>query len=598
MTAPLWRLDQLYTGLDDRDFTADEERFRAELSRAVAWFDTNDIGEGETYDPDAETAQRAAAALKSLNDLSAVQRKIRAYIHARVTTDARDDEAGSAYSRLLPASGDLMRLNGRFAAWVGRSSGPIDRIGDVSDVASHREFLRQCSVTAEHRMTDAEEDLALGLGLTGGTAWVRMRNDVAGRMTADIDGIQEPVPLAVVRGMATSADAGLRDKAFAAEIEMWERNAVPFAAALNAHKGESITLNDRRGWTDDLAPVLAENGIDAEILDAMTSEVARSLPVFRRFMHTKADLLDRPNGLRWADLVAPVGDASSNEVTWDQAVTRVNDSFASFSPALARLATTAFSDGWVDAVPRDGKQGGAYCMPVEGAVSRVFMNFDGSADSVQTLAHELGHAFHNAQLADRTELQRRTPRSLAETASIFCETIVVESLLADADPALELALLNTDLSGSNQVVVDIHSRFLFENELYRRRRKSTLSVSELNELMVDSQDTAYGNGLADGSRHPYMWAVKPHYFTPFYNFPYTFGLLFGLGLYDRFITDPEAFRSGYDDLLSSTGMAPASELASAFSIDLADPDFWRTSLSVIAARIDRFVELAASPQAR
>jgi pepF/M3 family oligoendopeptidase len=590
MMTPLWRLDQLYSGLDDRQFMADEERFRAELSRAVSWFDREDIGEGDAFEPTVETVERAADALKSLNDLSAVQRKMRAYIHARVTTDARDDDAGSAYSRLLPASGDLMRLNGRFAAWVGRAAGPID--GDHTEVTAHREFIRQCSITAEHRMTDAEEDLALSLGLTGGTAWVRMRNDVAGRMTADVDGIDGPVPLAMVRGMATSPDSRLRDRAFDAEIEMWERNAVPFAAALNAHKGESITLNDRRGWPDDLAPVLAENGIDAEILDAMTREVVASLPVFRRFMQRKADLLHRPEGLRWADLVAPVGDASSNAVTWDQAVTRVSDSFGSFSPALARLATTAFADSWVDAVPRDGKQGGAYCMPVEGAVSRVFMNFDGSADSVQTLAHELGHAFHNSQLADRTELQRRTPRSLAETASIFCETIVVESLLADADPALELALLNTDLSGSNQVVVDIHSRFLFESELYRQRRKSTLSIDELNELMVESQDISYGNGLAEGSRHRYMWAVKPHYFTPFYNFPYTFGLLFGLGLYDRFRSDPETFRAGYDDLLSSTGMAPAAELASAFSIDLADPGFWRSSLSVIADRVERFIELA------
>ncbi|MDG2263106.1 MAG: hypothetical protein P8N50_12295, partial [Actinomycetota bacterium] len=198
MMTPLWRLDQLYSGLDDRQFMADEERFRAELSRAVSWFDREDIGEGDAFEPTVETVERAADALKSLNDLSAVQRKMRAYIHARVTTDARDDDAGSAYSRLLPASGDLMRLNGRFAAWVGRAAGPID--GDHTEVTAHREFIRQCSITAEHRMTDAEEDLALSLGLTGGTAWVRMRNDVAGRMTADVDGIDGPVPLAMVRG--------------------------------------------------------------------------------------------------------------------------------------------------------------------------------------------------------------------------------------------------------------------------------------------------------------------------------------------------------------------------------------------------------------
>jgi oligoendopeptidase F len=599
MEAPRWRLDQLYSGLDDRGFSSDEEALASRLARATAWFDEHDIGAGEQIEVDNAHAATAADAITKLNELSTIQRRLRAYVHARITTDARDDDAASTQARLLPVSGDLMRLDGRFSAWIGRMSSNVVSVASQDPVAAevlsgHTEFVRQASVGARHRMGDAEEDLALSLGLTGGTAWVQMRNDVAARMVTRIDGIEGDVPLGVVRGMATSGDQDLRDRAFDAEIAMWEANAVPFAAALNAHKGESITLNNRRGWSDDLEPVLAENGIDQMILDAMNQEVVASLPAFRRFCQTKAQLLGRPEGLRWADLVAPVGSASANEVTWGQAVERVNDAFGSFSPALATLAGRAFDEGWIDAEPRDGKRIGAFCMPVEKDVSRVLMNFDGSADSVQTLAHELGHAFHNSTLASRTDLQRRTPRSLAETASIFCETIVVESLLAEADPELELALLNTDLSGSNQVVVDIHSRFLFETELYRRRRATTLSLGELNELMVEAQDASYGDGLAAESRHPYMWAVKPHYFTPFYNFPYTFGLLFGLGLFDRYEADPSSFRSGYDDLLSSTGMAEPAVLAGHFDIDLHDPEFWKASLGVITRRIDRFVELAAN----
>ena len=262
---------------------------------------------------------------------------------------------------------------------------------------------------------------------------------------------------------------------------------------------------------------------------------------------------------------------------------------------LSGLATRAFSERWVDAEIRDGKRGGAYCASVDGDVSRVMMNFDGSHDSVSTLAHELGHAFHNVALSGRTPIQRRTPMALAETASIFCETLLFESSVEQVtDDAERLAILDTYLVGASQVVVDIHSRFLFESELCRRRRRTALSVSELNTMMLDAQDAAYGNGLDPRYRHQYMWAVKPHYFTPFYNWPYTFGLLFGIGLYAKYVEDPERFRAGYDDLLSATGMADAASLTGRFGFDVRDPEFWASSLAVIGRHIANYEGLAGA----
>jgi oligoendopeptidase F len=222
------------------------------------------------------------------------------------------------------------------------------------------------------------------------------------------------------------------------------------------------------------------------------------------------------------------------------------------------------------------------------------LNFDGSLDCVQTLAHELGHAYHNTNLAGRTPLQRRTPMALAETASIFCETIMVQAGLAVADDERRLALLNVDLQGACQVVVDIHSRFLFEQSMSHRREKGTLSPSELCALMTEAQLATYGDGLDPATLHPYMWAVKPHYYsTAFYNWPYCFGLLFGIGLYARYQQDPDRFRAHYDDLLSATGLATAADLAQRFGIDITSVDFWRDSLTVIRARIDDFEQLVA-----
>jgi len=260
------------------------------------------------------------------------------------------------------------------------------------------------------------------------------------------------------------------------------------------------------------------------------------------------------------------------------------------------LVDTAVTDAWIDAEPRAGKVGGAYCMSVTDGVSRVLCNFDGSFDSVQTLAHELGHAYHNLNLGDRTPMQRNTPMALAETASIFCETIMVQAGLANVgdDPQGRLALLDGDLSGACQVVVDIHSRFLFERNLSAERLDGVLSVDRLRELMLDAQTEAYGDGVDPQWRHHDMWAVKGHYFTAFYNWPYTFGLLFGIGLYAEFQRDPERFRAGYDDLLSATGLGDAATLAARFGIDVADTAFWAASLKVLTDRIDEFVDAASA----
>jgi oligoendopeptidase F len=347
---------------------------------------------------------------------------------------------------------------------------------------------------------------------------------------------------------------------------------------------------------------LFANSVDRDTLDAMQRAVVESLPAFRRYLQAKAGWLGSAvanGGMPWWDLFAPVGPADAATVSWGEACDAVRTAFGSYSPALLGLADRAFAERWIDAGPRDGKRGGAYCMPMQGEESRILANFSDSLDGVSTLAHELGHAYHNVTLADRTAMQRALPMALAETASIFCETILVQALLADAraigDADRQLALLDTDLVGATQVVVDIHSRFLFERDVFSARAARSLSVAELCSTMADAQRASYGDGLDADFLHPYMWAAKPHYYqTAFYNWPYTFGLLFGIGLYARYTEDPDRFRAGYDDLLSSVGMGTAAELAAGFGIDVHDEGFWASSLQVLTDRIDEFVALAGA----
>jgi oligoendopeptidase F len=332
--------------------------------------------------------------------------------------------------------------------------------------------------------------------------------------------------------------------------------------------------------------------VSLETFNAMQSAVHASLPDFRRWMRVKAKLVGDTNGLSWWNLSAPLS-ISPGPISWDQGISLVKGAFASYSDRLSHLVDRSINEQWLDAEPREGKVGGAFCMSFVDDRSLVLLNWSGSVDSAQVTAHELGHAYHNTQLAHRTALQKRLPMALAETASIFCETLVVEEGLSRLQGDDRLALLDVDLIGANQVVVDIHSRFLFETEVFARRQKRTLGVSELNEIMLSAQRDAYGDGLDQTTAHPHMWVLKPHYYgSHFYNWPYTYGLLFGLGLYAQYQLDPEKFRDGYDDVLSRAGMDTAEQLGQAFGIDVTSESFWTASLDVLRARMRNYEQLA------
>jgi len=364
------------------------------------------------------------------------------------------------------------------------------------------------------------------------------------------------------------------------------------AAALNSIKGEANTLSRKRKWPSPLDSALFNNNMDRATLDAMMGAARESFPDFRRYLRAKARALGVP-ALAWYDLFAPVG-GSARKWQYDEGARFVIEQFGTYSSKLGTLAARAFDENWIDAEPREGKVGGAFCMRLRKGESRVLTNYKPGFGAVGTLAHELGHAYHNLNLAERTMLQRSTPMTLAETASTFCETIIRGAALQDADEQEQFSILELSLQDSCQIVLDISSRYLFENWVFEKRMQRELSVDEFNELMLQSQKETYGDGLDQNLLHPYMWAVKGHYYSSglsFYNFPYMFGLLFGLGLYARYEKDPEEFKKGYDDLLSSTGMADAATLAARFGIDVRTPEFWRSSLDVLRADIDRFEEL-------
>lgn len=599
---PRWSVGDVHESFEARSFVDAMEQLRAGADRALAAFDEHGIRaiEPRTATPDDGTA--ADAAITAYNDIAAESRVLWSYIYATVSTNSRDDRAQATLSELDSIDAIVTPLLARLADWVrsihAGDGGPA-ALETVSELAAdHAGPLLRLAERSAHQMSEGDENLYAELSQTGPSAWSRLQRDVTSQLMTDVrfpDGTVDRLPFPAVRGLATHSDAAVRRAGLAAELDACPTVALPCAAALNAIKGDANAVNRRRGWASPLDASLFANAVSRPTFDAMQTAVIGSLDDFRRWMRAKARLhgTEPERGLHWADLMAPIP-VAPGEITWDEGIDIVRGAFSSYGPQLGGLVDRALDERWIDAEPRDGKQGGAFCMPFVGDRSLVLLNWAGSADSAQTTAHELGHAYHNTTMADRTALQRRLPMALAETASIFCETLVVEEGLSRLDGAERLALLDVDLVGANQVVVDIHSRLLFETEVFERRRQRTLGVGELDELMLAAQAEAYGDGLDQTTAHPQMWLVKSHYYgSHFYNWPYTYGLLFGLGLFARYREDPERFRSGYETLLSRAGMDTAEELGAAFHLDVTSEAFWEASIDVLRGRIADYERLAA-----
>ena len=590
---PHWDMSVIYPSLESPEFEQAFTNVITMIQDLGTLFDSHAIKEQSSLTVDATTVSIFESVVAQYNATADAVRTVGVYISCIVSSDSRNDLAESKMSELRQSLVLFSQLGTRFTAWIG--SLDVEALIAQSSVArGHAYMLRKAKTEAAHLMSPAEEMLSSELNTTGGSAWSKLHGNITSQLSIpfEVNGEIQYLPMSEIRNIAFDTNRDVRRRAYEAELQGWEQAALPLAAALNSIKGEVNVLARHSKWESPLAESLFDSSIDQQTLDAMMSAARESFPDFRRYLHAKARTLGLPR-LAWYDLFAPVG--SSDKVwTFDEATTFIVQQFGTYSQRLSDFAARAFREHWIDAEPRPGKRDGAYCTPIRADESRVFANFKPAFGGVSTLAHELGHGYHNLNLAQRTPLQRSSPMTLAETASIFCETIITHAALKDAKPQEQIAILEESISGSCQVVVDITSRFLFEGRVFQQREKRELSIDEFKAIMLETQRETYGDGLDETKLHPYMWAVKGHYYSTgrsYYNYPYMFGLLFGLGLYARYQQDPETFKSGYDNLLSSTGLADAATLAAQFGIDLRTEAFWRASFDIIRQDIARFEEL-------
>ncbi len=576
-----WDLTYLYTGFDDPAFRTDLESLKTFLDRAGA---------------DLEAAADDAAYLRTFasrsEELSRLMEKLFTYCELTLSADASNAEAEKYLDQIMLLSNDASLLHSAVERRLGSMEHLDDLLASLPELQPCAFALREMADHARHSIPEAIEPWILKMQLSGGGAFSMLRNKLDATHLVEYRG--ESLPLSSVRGLAYSPDESVRRDAYEAEIASYSKMEIPMAACLNSIKMEARTLTELRGYKSVLDMTLAESRMDEQTLNAMWTAVREALPDFRRYLLAKARLLGHENGLPFWDLFAPVG--QSRTYTLEEAHDLLLQEMGKFTPKMADFMDHAFQAGWIDVYPRPGKSGGAFCAGVHCFDrSLVLTNFQGSFSDVSTLAHELGHAWHNRCMAGLPYLMIDAPMPLAETASIFNETMLSYQVLSACSPEEELHLLENGLMEATQTVVDIYSRFLFESEVIDTRADHAMSPDELKDAMLRAQEASYGEGLDPAYRHPYMWACKSHYYASklnFYNFPYAFGLLFGKGVFAHYLKEGSTFVDTYCQLLRSCGSAPVAEVAASVGIDVRSADFWRESLAMIRRDIDRFCTLA------
>ncbi len=586
----LWSLKDLYSSFEGDDFKKDMESLNNVLQDYTLWVD-------KTIENNDNTKEKLENFIALKADFFKLASKLFAFSELSYSVDTKNEKALKNSEKVQVKLSSIAEPDAKINRWIGSIPNIDDVINSSELLKEHEFFLKEIVSKSDYLLSGREEAAIAKMRNTGSTAWLKLKDLLTSTLKVDIEleGEHKQLPLSVIRNMAYDGDRELRKKAYLAELEAYKKIDDSLAACLNGIKGEVITVADMRGFKSPLEETLFNSRMDEETLAAMLDAMRESLPAFRKYLKVKGELLGSKTGLPFFDLFAPVGEVNK-KYSYEEAQKVVVDNFRTFSDRLADFAKRAIENSWIDVYPREGKIGGAFCENLHAiSQSRVMLNYGETFSDILTMAHELGHGFHDDCVVNESILNSDYPMPLAETASIFCETIVKKSAVKTATRDEAFAILEMELSDCTQVIVDIYSRFLFESELFERRKNSSLTTEELNEIMLWAQKEAYGDGLDPEYLHKYMWACKPHYYTAnanFYNFPYAFGQLFAKGLYAEYEKRGNSFVRDYEKLLSVTGKNKIADVTKLMNVDVRNIDFWKSSLKTIEEDIEKFVELS------
>ena len=578
----LWNLNPIYKGFDDPAFEGDLETLKQKVAEIAAFTAT-------LADADPLTGLKTGITLEEEVNLLAY--KLAGYASLRQAADTRDPQAGSQMGRIMSVLSGTAAPEAAFKSWASQLPNLMELVQGDDLLAEYTFLFNNMADSSRYLLAGRGEEIMAKMGMSGGSAWSDMQQYLTSTVPVSYNG--GITNLSSIRNLAYDSDAQVRKAAYEAEIASYDRIKDAVAFALNSIKLETISDCQLRGYASPLERTLKRSDMQRATLDAMLSAMEEYSPKFWQYLKAKAKALGHENGLPWYDLFAPMG-SSSTKFTAESAREYLVSLFSEFDDELADMVARAFDNEWIDFYPRDGKAGGAFCAGVEClGESRILTNFDGMFGDVVTLAHELGHAFHNQCISQHRPLNKDYSMPLAETASTFNECVVMGSAIAKAANKDEkIALIESQLQDITQVICDIFSRYRFETMVFENRENMFMDAATLCSFLEKAQKQSYGDGLDHSLLHPYMWVCKSHYYGPtFYNFPYAFGALFARGLYAQYEKEGAAFVPKYKKLLATTPIATAEDVAKVADIDLTDKEFWRAALQTVADQIDLFCDL-------
>ena len=579
-----WSLDVLYTGFDAPEFKRDMEKAEAVAGRL------NEAAEQLSRLP----AKEALLYYMDVSEESSLLfSRLFQFCSLKQSCNTKDADAAASIGKLMALSSRTTKARTVFEKFVASLDDLEAIIASDEKLTDYGYMLRHIKDGSRYLLSEEAEEIMALYDISGGSAWGDLQSALTSSVTAEFRG--ESLNLSAIRNKAYDPDPAVRREAYEAELKCYKKIEEPVAAALNNIKLQVINECRLRGFKSPLDQALFYAHMKRETLDALFAAMDEYLPMFREYLKIKARALGHRNGLPWYDLFAPMG-ANDKRYTVEEARDYLLGIFEGFDRELHDMVERAFNESWIDFYPHEGKVGGAFCSGLkEFKQSRVLTNFEGSFSDIVTLAHELGHAFHNLNIEGHRPLNDDYSRPVAETASTFNEHVVMDAAInAAADPRVKLALIESQLMDTTQIIVDIYSRFLLESGVFENREDEFMFPDKLCAMMLDAQKKAYGDGLDEEFMHPYMWLCKGHYYSSglsFYNFPYAFGGLFARGLYAKYRKEGPAFVKKYKELLNATPVMSVEDTAMIAGIDLTRKDFWRMSLESYRERIEEFSRL-------
>ena len=499
----VWNLDRIYKGFDDPAYEAD----MAAMKQLVADY-TAFVKELPDMEPVAGL-RRGVELQEKLVNLGVLF----GYANLRSATNTKDPEPGSYMGRIMAIRSGMAAPSAAFNSWVVSLPNLMELVRGDEYLKDYEFYFAGKMDSAKYQMSGEAESVMAKLGMSGGSAWGKLQSYLTSTVPVSYRGTT--TNLSSIRNLAYDPDPQVRKDAYEAEIASYEAIKEPVAHALNAIKLETISQCQLRGYESALDRTLLNSDMKRETLEAMLGAMDEYLPKFWQYLKAKAKALGHENGLPWYDLFAPMGQ-SSTSFTTDDAKEYLVKQFSTFDDELTEMVARAFDEAWIDFYPRDGKRGGAFCSSVRSiGESRILTNFDGMFTDVVTLAHELGHAFHNQCIRDHRPLNQGYSMPLAETASTFNECVVMNAAIKSAaNKDEQIALIESQLQDATQIICDIYSRYRFETMVFANREEKFMNADALCQLMLTAQKQSYGDGLDQNCLHPFMWVCKSHYYGP------------------------------------------------------------------------------------